>query len=432
VVSGQWLVVSGQARCIALCALLVACGEGPKPAAMPSASGSGGANVTGGSAGAGGSAAGASAGGGAGGVSGGTGGAGGSGGAADDCAAMPASLLCAPMGKLPASIKDTGLFPMAPDLTKHSPRLLEYVPDPPLWSDGMEKQRFLLLPMGQKIDNSDRTKWAFPEGTILVKTFFDDSGPAGASRPIETRLIRAGANNLYEFFLYQWNQDSTDATLVVDDINGDINLETPVIITIDHMVGGQPLVVNGGQPFSHVLPSRNACGECHEKNGTVTQTVIGFDELRLNAKRDAAAPTTQLQAFADAGVFTMPPPADAATIADADARLLRIKRFVFGNCVTCHNGNGNFDLRPDVLVENTVGKPTESQSVEPPEGWLRVVPGDPQTSVLYVQMQRTMLPEPVGNASRLRPMPPVGLADVAVEQSSLKDVFDWITALPPQ
>jgi hypothetical protein len=363
------------------------------------------------------------------------GGTGGGGGAGDDCAAMPSSLLCDPLAALPVSIKDTGLFPAAPDLAQRSARLLEYVPDPALWSDGMEKQRFLLLPIGQKIDNGDRARWAFPQGTIFVKTFFDDTGLQGAPRPIETRLIRAGEVSPYEFFVYQWNADSSDATLVVNDIEGDINLETPVQITINHLQGGQPLMINGGQPFEHVLPSRNACSDCHDKNGMVAQTFIGFDELRLNAKRTPDAPTTQLQAFAEAGVFTQPAPADPVTITDAsndEGRLLRVKRFVFGNCVTCHNGDGNFDMRPDVFVENTVGKPTESQSVEPPPGWLRVVPGDPATSVLYVQMQRTMLPPPQGAASRLRPMPPVGLADVAVEQTSLKDVFDWITALPLQ
>jgi len=33
--------------------------------------------------------------------------------------------------------------------------------------------------------------------------------------------------------------------------------------------------------------------------------------------------------------------------------------------------------------------------------------------------------------NRLRAMPPIGVADVAAEQSSLTDVFDWITALQP-
>jgi hypothetical protein len=31
--------------------------------------------------------------------------------------------------------------------------------------------------------------------------------------------------------------------------------------------------------------------------------------------------------------------------------------------------------------------------------------------------------------TRLRAMPPVGVADLAAEQASLKDVFDWITAV---
>jgi len=146
-----------------------------------------------------------------------------------------------------------------------------------------------------------------------------------------------------------------------------------------------------------------------------------------------ASVKTQLQTFADAGLFTSPPPADAAVITDTGnegGRTLRIKRFVFGNCVTCHNGGGQVDLHPDVFVSNTVNRPTEAQSVMPPEGWLRVIPGDPAKSVLYVQMQRTMLPPANGAANRLRAMPPVGVADVAVEQTALKDVFDWITALP--
>jgi mono/diheme cytochrome c family protein len=164
----------------------------------------------------------------------------------------------------------------------------------------------------------------------------------------------------------------------------------------------------------------------------IAQTFIGFDELRLNSKLTPAAAKTQLQTFADAGVFTDPLPANPATITDATAdggRLLRIKRFVFGNCVSCHNGEGQVDLRPDVFVANTVGKATEAQSVKPPAGWLRVVPGEPAKSVVYVQMQRTMLP-PMDDNTRLRAMPPLGVADVAADQAALKDVFDWITGLP--
>jgi hypothetical protein len=295
----------------------------------------------------------------------------------------------------------------------------------------MEKQRFMILPPGTKIDNSDRKQWKFPTGTVFVKTFFDDSGAGGTSRPIETRLIRAAKNSTYEYFVYQWNATATDATLVVNDLDGDINMDISVTVTVKHAVGGQPFMVNGGMPFPHTLPSRDACGQCHDQNGMVAQTFIGFDELRLNSKMPTTAAKTQLQTFADAGVFMMPLPPAPATITDATAdagRMLRIKRFMFGNCVHCHNGNGQVDLHPDVLVANTVSKPTEAQSVHPPAGWLRVVPGAPLRSVVYVQMQRTMLPPPV-MMTRLRAMPPVGVADLAAEQASLKDVFDWITAL---
>jgi len=40
--------------------------------------------------------------------------------------------------------RSTGLFPCAPDLSQHPANMLEYVPDPPLWSDGMAKQRFVI------------------------------------------------------------------------------------------------------------------------------------------------------------------------------------------------------------------------------------------------------------------------------------------------
>lgn len=400
----------------------------------PAVAGAAGVGVVAGASGSAGNAVGGSASGGAGGsgVLGGAAGSGGVGGAASDCTAASTSLVCQPLGAMPASIKATGLFPAAPDFSQHSAQLLEYVPDPPLWSDGMKKQRFLVLPAGTKIDNSDPKRWAFPVGTLFIKTFFDDSGAGGSSRPIETRLIRATMNGQYEFFVYQWNQDSSDATLVVNDVEGDINAEISVDITIGPG-SGQAFQINGGQPFAHVLPSRNACGLCHEQNGMVAQTFIGFDELRLNSKLSAEAAKTQLQTFADAGLFTQPIPATPASIADSSndgGRLLRIKRFVFGNCVTCHNGGGQVDLHPDVFVANTVNQATTAQSVMPPAGWKRVIPGDPAKSVLYVQMQRTMLPPPSGASDRLRAMPPVGLSDKAVEQTALKDVYDWISALP--
>jgi len=245
-------------------------------------------------------------------------------------------------------------------------------------------------------------------GIDEIKTFFDD-GPAGP-RPVETRFIRRiggpDAFDQFDFNVYQWNAAGTDATLV--EIEG---LRTPVTVTVKKL----------GAPFMHDIPSRQDCGACHEANAKTAQTFIGFDEVRLNSKLTPASTTTQLEDFA--GLFTSPPPKPAA-LADPDPRLLRIKRFVLGNCVHCHDGGRVVDLHPDLFVANTVGKPIDASGITPPAGWLRVVPGKPEMSILYVEARRTMLP------TGLKPMPPVGLA--VAEAGALEDLRAWIMALPPK
>jgi hypothetical protein len=362
---------------------------------------------------------------------------GGAGGAPQsDCtAAVPMSLFCDPLQPMPKTLAPTGLFPAAPDFTQHAPSLRSFIPDPPLWSDGLEKERYLLLPNGKKIDNSNPKAWVFPVGTVLVKTFFDDSGAAGARRPIETRVIRrvgtADDFTEYDYYLYQWNEAGTDAALVVDDRNGDSQATQQVKITINRMVDGQPFMVNGGQPFDHTLPSRDNCSDCHGQNGNAYQTFIGFDEIRLNHKRTTASAKTQLEEMQDAGIFTQAPPAAPRSIVEADANLLTVKEFVLGNCVHCHNEKGKvFDLAPEVFVTNTVGQMTNAQSVQPPAGWLRVKAGQPEMSVLFVQARRTPLPMPtMDGGDRLRPMPPIGVSDVAPDQAGLTAIEAWIRSL---
>jgi len=415
-----------------------ACSPAPETSDQPQAggggaSGSAGANTSGSAtAGQGGAAAGGA--GSSASTSGGAAGAGG--GALSDCtASLPSSLFCDPLQPMPKTLAPTGLFPAAPDFTQHAASLRGFTPNPPLWSDGLEKERYLLLPAGKKVDDANPKAWVFPVGTVLVKTFFDDSGTAGARRPIETRVIRrvgtADDFTEYDYYLYQWNEAGTDATLVVDDRNGDSQATQQVKITVKRMVDGQPFMVNGGQPFDHTLPSRDNCSDCHQQNGNAYQTFIGFDEIRLNHKLTPASAKTQLEELRDAGVFTQAPPQAARTITEADANLLKTKEFVLGNCVHCHNEKGKvFDLAPEVFVANTVGQMTTAQSVQPPVGWLRVKAGQPEMSVLFVQARRAPLPMPTtAGDDRLRPMPPIGVNDLAPDQAGLTAIEAWIKSL---
>ena len=84
---------------------------------------------------------------------------------------------------LPEHLSETGLYAdiatgeLAPGVAPFTPRFS-------LWSDGSEKQRWLLLPDGAQIDTSNMDEWTFPEGTKVWKQF------SSAGVRLETRLHR--------------------------------------------------------------------------------------------------------------------------------------------------------------------------------------------------------------------------------------------------
>ena len=305
-----------------------------------------------------------------------------------------------PLAPLPASLRETGIFPSFPNLDVVAPNVHAFVPGVQLWSDGLHKKRQVILPKGQKIDISNRETWVFPTGAVFVKTFLSDGPPA--NKPIETRIIRRTDNpdpfEQYRFDVYRWNEAGTEATLInIDD-------RTPVPVTV------------GGRSFTHQIPSRDDCTKCHGTNDT---TVIGFDEIRLNAPL-AAGGQMQLQTFAAAGFFNQPLPLPVAQITDPDPMTQRVKAYVYGNCYHCHNGNDSttFAMPPDEFVMAVVRQPTMGSGTAP---GIRVVPGNPNMSVLYRQMTRMNL------MMGYNPMPPVGVQ--VADPDAVALVRQWIMSL---
>jgi hypothetical protein len=291
---------------------------------------------------------------------------------------------------------------------------------------------------------------------VFVKTFFDDGGANKAPRPVETRFIRHGQDptnpfSKWEFAVYQWKPDGSDATLI--DFSDPMKT-TPVDVVVDRMENGAVLRLNGGQPFTHTIPAKLDCKACHDSNAMVTGTdFIGFDEVRLNWTLPGAT-KTQLETFVDTKILTTLP-AKPVTIVDPNPVLLRVKSFVMGNCVHCHNGaQGMLDLHPDVFVQNTVNMDPAGAGIMPPSTmWKRIVPKQPELSVLFVQARRA--PLPMGPNVEMRPMPPVGveIADMnrpdpmtdppaykgmlppgtlasIVPSDPLADLATWINSLP--
>jgi hypothetical protein len=317
------------------------------------------------------------------------------------CTPESKTLVCNPLLPLPASIKDTGFFPTPGDFKNLPANVKTFVPGLQLWSDGLHKERQIILPAGKTIDVSNREAWVFPVGTIFLKTFLSEDA-AGKRLPVETRVIRRTDNTdpfeQYKFDVYKWNESGTDATLL------DIKARTPVEVK------------SGTQTRTHQIPSLEDCEKCHQANDT---PVIGFDEVRLNAAMVAGGPL-QLATFAASGAFSAPMPAQPTRITDPDPMTEKVKQYIYGNCVHCHNG-GNpqvFSLRPEefpmaVIRQQTIGSGTARG--------VRVVPGMPEMSILYRQMTRMNL------TTGFNPMPPVGVQIADAEAVTM--VRNWILGL---
>ena len=269
---------------------------------------------------------------------------------------------------LPETIGQLGLYPSAPDLTDVPAIALGYTPSYPLYSNGSDKIRHLVVPDGARIDTSDPDAWVFPDGTLIFKTFAYDGVP------VETRvLVKSPDDGQWGYAVYQWDDTGTDATL--------LSLEDRVAVPQD-------------AGFSHTIPAELDCKLCHD---TAEHPVLGLTHAQLSGTDGGDT----LDPIADA---LMDVPAVAAPIDTGDAASTELVRYFYGNCVHCHNGgrgdNASFDLRPDVALLNTIEQPTQSSASA--DG-IRIVPGDPSTSILYLALSGEH------DDPDLEDMPPVGI-----------------------
>lgn len=254
-------------------------------------------------------------------------------------------------------------------LDPDDPQLVPFEPSWPLWSNGLDKQRWAHVP-GPVVASGGR--WYYPEGTLFFKTF------SWEGQPVETRAMRRTLEG-WDYGAWLWEGD--DATLL------------PMI---------EGVSVEG---LDHAVPSRFQCRVCHEAG----EGVLGFSPLQL-ADPEAL------------GVFHPSSPPQPLPITGHDPQTTEVLGYLVGNCVHCHDGAAgtlnSFDLRPDVALSNLVGVPTESSASA---SGLRVAPGAPADSVMFLAISGEHAdPE-------LRTMPPLGVQRRDVEAVSL--LRDWIGGL---
>jgi hypothetical protein len=294
---------------------------------------------------------------------------------------------------MPQQLSETGLFQ---DMHARVPlaRAARYEPRFPLWTNGADKERWLLLPLGTQVQNT-YAPWEFPVGSVFGKTFAypTDHGV----EPVETRLIRRTQEG-WDYHAYRWLGD--DAEL--------LSLERTIYVPL----------VGFGEQLWHAIPSRFECRTCHESNAT---PVIGFDELRLNSRLPAMQ-ESQLHALYAQGVLGFAPPEPADEIATDDTVTFSILGYLHGNCAHCHNDSPNrmseLDLRHSQALGQLLGVPTQGSGQL---SGLRVAPGAPEQSILY----QSFITD--GRVPDLKPMPPLGVQ--RRDAAAAATIEHWIRSL---
>lgn len=282
---------------------------------------------------------------------------------------------------LPGTLSATGCFTDVAALTP-APDLVPYLVRAPLWTDGVYKQRYLVLPPGQTIGVREADAWDFPVGSILIKLFILETrrGDPATRKPVEARfMVRTGAG--WHFASYAWDETGAEARLSSGGYTETFEVED----------GDATEVVR------YYFPDRGGCLVCHAESAG---RVLGPSTLQMNrAVQYEDGRQNQLAALQAAGILDSVS-ADPAGLpvmvdpADRDAPIeARARSYLHGNCSHCHRPGGwtnpdiLMDLRYDVpfAESSTCGEPIHHVIYES-LGEVVIDPGHPERSNMLQRM----------------------------------------------
>lgn len=300
---------------------------------------------------------------------------------------------------LPSRLSETGCADLERP-TEAAAHLLPYDVNLPLWSDGLEKDRWLSLPTDGKIRVHDDGDWNLPIGTILVKRFRrgDDM--------LETRLFMRHPDGSWAGYTYAWNEDESEAWLQ----RGSLRIEL-------------------GDDEVWTLPTRSECLQCHtEAAGRTLGMETGqLDRLVVDSATGDAV--SQIELWKDLGLFEDPNAPGLATgdpyraLNDRSASLeTRARDYLHVNCSGCHRPDATGLLHLDFRRQtpfSEMGLCGEEPQVEDDDfgGQLLLEPGNAPQSILMRRLTRRSY----------RRMPPLGT--IVPDLDAIRILRFWIAGL---
>lgn len=205
----------------------------------------------------------------------------------------------------------------------------------PLFTDYANKQRLVKLPPGTEINYVNSGLLNFPEGTILVKTFY--YGNTAQNRKImETRLLIKSSNS-WNVGVYEWNDQQNEAFLITE---GKIKN----ITVYDSN--------NSKRNISYEIPSNLDCTSCHN----ASDNTMPIGPKARNLKQPL------LKDWHSIGLLDSKPDPYLQYVPDWEDQSKPIEErgraYLDVNCAHCHNEKGiasawGLDLEYNTPFENT-------------------------------------------------------------------------------
>ena len=316
-----------------------------------------------------------------------------------DCLTSLAPLFSDP----PQKLSQTGVFENLTDL-KACPYVIEYRVNVPLWSDGAEKRRWMVLPKNGKIEFSENQPWKFPVGTLFIKHFELRNSPNETTR-VETRFLVSKSDGSWSGYTYQWDDQQTDATLL------NSGAEKSYLVF-------QPNSPQEPKKQLWSFPNRAMCLQCHN---TVAGSILGprteqMTQNQLETWNNLELFSTHLDKFK----ITEPYVSFKQSTEPLEKR---VRSYLAANCAHCHQPNApvrsNIDLRfqtPLPLTNMLNAYPNlGDMDLDDPS---IIKPGDRKSSVLWLRLQ----------TKTTRHMPPIGNNEQ--DHEAVEAIGAWIDQLP--
>ena len=239
----------------------------------------------------------------------------------------------------------------------------------PLFSDHAKKDRLVFVPEGSAAGWRDNEVFAFPVGSVLIKSFsYAETGK------IETRLLIHKETG-WAAYPYVWNEAYTEA--IYSPIGAKTQFET-----VQKANDGSDTLLH----ISYSVPNQNQCKTCHQAGDDIEP--IGPKARNLGAKQVAKWRGLGLLQAIKADFTSVPSIARGEGGIDERARA-----YLDINCAHCHKADGaasNSGLWLDWTEESLVKLGIDKHPTAAGRGaglLTRVIePGTPEASILAFRM----------------------------------------------